>query len=186
MALEQEIASIEAALRIVSDPPAEIKRASSQLRTLERKLEQHNALPEEAVKEYNKARRQLLIDAAKSKGLGYCSRGNHFAPLAEIEGLIVSGASVSSGYYETLSGFEYRKTVCKAGRHGLKGGPGRYDGEYTSYDTFDLKDPLDSLDQITSDPQLEQLAKKIGTELAPEASLDRNARRVTIGETKLT
>ncbi len=179
--LNDEVAAIHIAIRGVCNPPPAIKRAAKTLQTLQRRIDEHNAQPERAVEDYSTARIQLVFDWAIEHQMGFCSIGDHLTPLDEIEGLIVTGAYVSSGYYESLHSYTDRKTVCRQHRHGLESGSGRYDGEFRNYQSYELKEAATSLGRLSSNPYLERLAKAHGIELPPKASYDRH-KGVTIGD----
>lgn len=186
--LETEFAGICAAMQAVASPSPQISRAIKTKERLERQIKTYFAQVAEAVKVYNMSRRQIVIDWAIANGFGYCSIGKHFAALDCLEGVIKSGAYVSSGYYETLHDFQQRDTACPDHRRGLRSGPGRYEGEYSSYATYELKDPAQSLEAIDEDDyRLNKLAALHGITLPARASTtgDFYWADVTIGEVTL-
>jgi hypothetical protein len=184
--LHEQVEAIQAALGSVTHPSEQMKSIFDRARKLEAKIQAWRDQPKLAVEAYNQARRQLVIEAAKAKGLGWCSSGEHLVPAERLEGLIKAGAYVTSGYYEHLRDFSSRGTVCSDCRHKLRGGPGRYDGEFTNYHTFELKDPLSSLEELGNYWYLERLAKQsLGFDLPAFATYDR-LKGVTIGKTTIT
>ena len=186
--LGSEIEAIRTAMMAVTQPSDQIKEAIQTKERLERKIKSYFEQVEAAIKQYNTDRRQIVIDWALSNDLGYCTSGDHLSSLHTLEGVIKSGAYVSSGYYESLHSFEDRGYVCPECRHGLSSGSGRYEGEFTSFATYELKAPTKSLEMIpTYDFDLRKLAVANGIELPAEAELSTRSypKFVSIGELKL-
>jgi hypothetical protein len=196
-ALAAEVRAIQMAIGAIAQPTPEFQklqasrdRARDRLAKLQREVDDYLDQDKRAVEAYNQARRQLVVDWALGQLLGYCSKGEHFAPLNDLEGLITSGAYVTSGYYEHLRGFEKRATVCDECRRGLRSGPGRYEGEYTTHHTHELKYPAASLELVPTGRELNQLATKAGLVLPSEArwndTMAYNGCTIAIGDLKLT
>ncbi len=186
--LGPEIETIRTAMLAVAQPSDQIMKAIKTKERLEREISTYFDQVKDAIAHYNARRRQIVIDWALAHNLGYCTSGKHLSALDTLEGVITSGAYVSSGYYESLHSYEDRGYVCPDCRHKLRSGPGRYEGEYRSNSTHEIKDPAKSLGQVpTYDFYLKKLAEANGIDLPPEAKLsDRTfPKSISIGDLKL-
>jgi hypothetical protein len=170
--LTKHLRAVLRAKRLTETPQPKIQAARQELQTLQALVERHNNSVREAIAAYNRARRELVIKWARSQKFGWCSTGDHFAPATTLEGVVKAGAYVSSGYYETLRDYVSHSTACPEHRHQLKSHPGRYEGEYTNYSTYPLKDPYESLGDIyTDNGRLQRLAEANGVVIPPEMRL---------------